>query len=288
MTPPASPSASKSRWKKLEQIDRRYIFVLLIAGVVLPMIFPLNLPIAVTPEVKSVHDMIEGLQPGDNIMLACEYDPSTQAEMEPMMFAILRHAFSRDLHVIVTCLKDTGVSLIDQEMRQISNELGKTYGEDWVYLGYKPYPALVILAMGQDYRNPFPKDYYGTETDTLPMMQGVRNYDSCKLVLTINATSGTDYWIQYGRERYQFPLALGVTAVMATDYYTYLQSKQIVGLIGGMKGAAEYERLIGRKGYATRVMNIQSVAHSVIVGFILFGNLAFLMSGGRMRRGGRA
>ena len=276
-------------WKRLESIDRRVIFAILIAGVIMPMIIPMRLPIAVTPEVQTVYDRIESLQPGDVIMMSMEYDPSTLAEMETMTFNTLRHVFRRGGKVVAVCLFTTGVSLIDQEMRKISDEMGKKYGVDWVFLGYKPYPAIVISAMGQDFRNPFPRDYYQNETDSLPLMKGIRNYSSVKFVLNISATSGVDFWIQYGSTRYQFPLALGVTAVMATDYYTYLQSKQIFGLIGGLKGAAEYETLMKEKGgYATRVMNIQSVVHCLIVAFIIIGNVAFIMSGGRLRMGGRA
>lgn len=278
-----------NRWKRLEAIDRRVIFVMLIIGVVTPMIFPMHLPIAVTPEVQNIYDRIESLQPGDIFVLAGEYDPSTLAEMQSMTFNILRHAFRRGARVVAVCLFTTGVSQVDQDLKKISDEMGKKYGEDWVYLGYKPYPAIVISAMGQDFRNPFPRDYYGNETDKLPLMKGVKNLNSVKFVVDISATSGVDFWLQYGQSRYHFPLALGVTAVMATDYYSFLQSKQIFGLIGGLKGAAEYETLMKEeKGYATRVMNIQSVVHCVIVAFIIVGNLAYIMSGGRMRMGGRA
>ena len=275
-------------WRRLEAIDRRVIFLILAVGIVLPMIFPMHLPIAVTPEVQSVYDRIESLQPGDAILISAEYDPSTLAEIQPMMRTMLHHAFRRGAKVVVVCLLSTGVSLVDETVQQVAREMGKTNGEDWVFLGYKPYTAIVIQAMGQNFRDPFPRDYYGRQTDTLPMMKGLRNYSSLKFVLNISATSSVDYWIQYGSTRYGFPIALAVTAVMATDYYTFLQSKQIFGLIGGMKGAAEYERLMNMKGYATRVMNIQSVVHVLIVGFILIGNVAYLATGGRMRRGGRA
>ena len=80
--------------------------------------------------------------------------------------------------------------------------------------------------------------------------------------------------------RYNVPLALGVTAVMATDYYTFLQSKQLFGLIGGLKGAAEYEKLIGRnKDIANRSMDAVSVAHVFIILFIIIGNIAFFATG---------
>lgn len=275
-------------WKRIESIDRRVIFVVLMVGVLLPMALPIDFPVAVTPEVQSVYDRMESLQPGDVIMVACEYDPSLKAEMEPMTYSLLRHAYRRGAKVVSTCLFVTGVDLIAQELKTIGDEMGKKYGEDYVFLGYKPYPAIVINAMGQDFRNPFPKDYYGNDTDSLPMMKGIKNYGSLDFVMTVNATSGVDFWLQYGREPYQFPLGFAVAAVMATDYYSQLQSKQIFGMIGGMKGAAEYESLIGMKGDATRVMNIQSVVHIVIVGFIVIGNIAFFLSGGRLKLGGRA
>src|SRR5262245_51560423 len=253
------------------------------------MIFPLKMPIAVTPEVKNVYDRVEALQPGDVILLTMEYDPSTLAEMQPMTYSLLRHAFRRGAKVVAVCLFATGVSQGEQDLKKIADEFGKKYGEDYVYLGYKPYPAIVITALGQDFRNPFPRDYYKTELDALPLMKGIKNFSSVKMVLSVNATSGVDYWLQYGQSRYRFPLAMGMTAVMASDYYTYVQSGQLVGLIGGLKGAAEYETLMHEtNGNANRIMNIQSVVHCIVVGFILVGNLAYLMSGGKLRLGGRA
>jgi hypothetical protein len=276
-------------WKSLAAVDRRVIFVILIAGILTPMVFPLKMPIAVTPEVQSVYDRIEALQKGDTIMMTMEYDPSTLAEMQPMTYNMLRHVLRRGAKVVAVCLFTTGVSQVEQDLKKIADENGKKYGEDYAYLGYKPYPAIVITALGQDFRNPFPKDYYGTPTDSLPVMKGIKNFSSVKLVLSVNATSGVDFWLQYGQSRFRFPLAIGMTAVMASDYYTYVQSGQLVGLIGGLKGAAEYETLMHEKdGYATRVMNIQSVVHCIVVGFILVGNIAFLMSGGKVRMGGRA
>ena len=277
-----------SGWKRLEAIDRRVIFLIMAVGIILPMIFPLKLPIAVTPEVQAVYDRMESLQPGDVIMLGCQYDPSTKAEMQPMAFNILRHAFRKKAKVVAVCLLLAGSSQVDKDLNRISDEMGMKRGVDWAYLGYKPYPATVIMAMGQDFRIPFPKDYYDQETDSLPIMRGIKNLNAVKFVVDVDATSAATDWLQYGAARYQFPFALGVTAVMAADYYAYLQSNQTFGLLGGLKGAAEYEALMKEAGDATRVMNIQSVVHCVIVAFIIIGNIAFLMTGGRMRMGGRA
>jgi len=83
-------------------------------------------------------------------------------------------------------------------------------------------------------------------------------------------------WIQYANAKYGVPLALGVTGVMASDYYPYLQSGQIFGLIPGMKGAAEYEMLTGRKGQGSRGMPYQMTSHLVILVFMVITNVAYV------------
>jgi hypothetical protein len=46
--------------------------------------------------------------------------------------------------------------------------------------------------------------------------------------------------------QYGIPVIVGPTAVSAPKFYAYLASHQLTGMLGGMKGAAEYEQLLGR------------------------------------------
>ncbi len=265
-------------------ISRTIIFSLIFLSVLIPLFLEPPKTVRVTNEVKVVYDRIDSLQPGQIVMLACEYDPSMSAEMSPINIAVLRQCFGKNLRVLTTCLMSNGVSLVEGEMQQVADEYKKKYGEDYVFLGYKPYPGIVIMAMGEDFRVAFPSDYYNTPVDDIPMMKGVKNYQNVALVLTINATSGIDYWITYGQGRYKFPLAAAASAVMAPNYYNYLQSGQLFGLIGGLRGAAEYEQLIDRPGTAVRGMFVQSVAHLLIVGLIVAGNVTYIIE--RRRRKG--
>ncbi len=271
-------------WEKAMNLDRRWIYLVIGMVTFLPMLVMVDMPVQITSEVKSVFDRVESLPEGTVIMVPMEYSPDTMAELQPMARAVLRHCFSRGLKVLSTALQIQGVLLIEQDMRTVADEFDKVYGEDYVFLGYKPYPDNVILYMGENFRKPFPKDYYNNDIDDLPMMSGVSNYSNVACIVNINATSGVDSWINYANGRYGAELALGVTAVIATDYYAFLQSGQIFGLMGGLKGAAEYERLIKRKGVANRAMTSVSVAHIFIIIFIIIGNLAFFITG----RGKRA
>lgn len=276
-------------FERLSLLDRRWVYLILAAVVVITVLIEFDTPIRVNPEVRSIYDFMEEQQPGSYIHLAIDYDPGSLAEMHPMTYVIMEQALAKGLKVIMTALSPNGPGMAEQAMLEIMDSVrihtGRevTYGEDIVFLGYKPYPGIVILAMGQNYRLPFPGDYYNTPLDSIPMMEGIINYDNVEGVILITGTSGVDFWISYANGRYNVPLAVGLTGVMAADYYPYLKSGQIFGLMGGMLGAAEYEKLAGRPGRAMEAMRVQVWTHMVIILFILIGNIGYFIS---RRRGG--
>jgi hypothetical protein len=65
---------------------------------------------------------------------------------------------------------------------------------------------------------------------------------------------------------------------MAPEAYPLLDSGQLVGMLTGMRGAAEYETLLGSRspGFAVTAMAGQSFAHLFILGLIALGNLPIL------------
>lgn len=276
-------------FEKMSKLDRRWIYLILAVVVTGSLLIEFKVPIRVDKEVRSVYDFVEGLKPGDYVHLAIDYDPGSLAEMHPMTYAIMEQLLAKDVRVIITALSQNGPTMVDESMHQIMDSLKIhyhkeiVYGRDIVFLGYKPYPGIVILGMGQNYRLPFPGDYYNTPLDSIPMMRGIINYDQVKGIILITSTSGIDYWISYANGRYKAKLAAGVTGVMAADYYPFLGSGQLFGLMSGMLGAAQYETLVKRPGDATDAMRSQVWAHMIIILFIVIGNVGYFIS---RRRGG--
>jgi hypothetical protein len=275
---------SNGFFERMLNIDRRWIFSLLALVVVIVYLLELKVPVYVTDEVREIYKRIESLEEGDVILLAMDYDPSTLAELHPMTYTVLKQCFEKKVKVLVTALHQNGPGMADQAIRE-TIELHRlntgeeiVYGTDLVFLGYKPYPAIVINSMGQDFHISFPADYYNTSIDSLPLTQRVHNLTDLDAIVNISGTSATDYWIAYGAAAYNVPLAIGVTGVMATDYYPYLQSGRIFGLMGGLKGAAEYEQLADNRGRAMAGMAMQMWAHVLIIGFIIIGNIGFFMT----------
>ncbi|MBD3349100.1 MAG: hypothetical protein GF400_07900 [Candidatus Eisenbacteria bacterium] len=261
---------------KILRVDRRWIFLLVAIAVVVPFILPLGLPVTVTSPVQRLYEKMDSLPANSQpLLLSVDYAPATLPELEPMTLALLRHAFENDVNVVVITLHPAGYGLAERALLQAAEEYDRVYGEDYVFLGFQPGISAVILSMGVNIRNAFPEDAYGTALTRLPVMDGVRNYDDIPLVITLAGSAYAESWIYYAHEPYGQMVAAGVTAVMATDYYPYLGADQLEGLLGGMRGAAEYEALIEQPDQGTRGMDSQSIIHMLIILLIVIGNVAY-------------
>jgi hypothetical protein len=266
--------------QRLMNIDRRIIFVFVFIGVAAPLLANVFLPIKPTDNVIAVYEQLEKVAAEDGIvLLSFSYGASTVPEMQPMARAILHHCFSRNIKVVAVCLWPEAAGLAQQVLEEMGTEFGKTYGVDYAFMGYKPGNYSVVLNMGQDFHDAFPQDNWGTPIGDIELTRNLRTLRDFAFVFDLAAGDSIEFWwIPYGQEKYGFPFAGGCTAVMAPDLFPFLQSGQLVGMLGGLAGAAEYEALIGRKGKATAGMSAQSMAHLIIVAFIFFGNIAFFLS----------
>jgi hypothetical protein len=109
-------------------------------------------------------------------------------------------------------------------------------------------------------------------------MEDVNDFTSIAFIFNVSAGyPGVVEWVQFAGDRFHAKIASGSTAVQAPQVYPYFP-RQMVGLLGGMKGAAEYEEVTGFRGKGTKFMLAQSFSHVIVVFFILIGNLAFFLT----------
>lgn len=272
--------------RRLLNIDRRIIFAFVLLGVLVPLLIDFRFPITPSQTVRDAYEAVERVKAREGgVMLLCySFGASTAPELQPMALALLRHAFQRGVPVVVMCLLPDAPGLAQQDLATTAAEYGRTYGRDYAFLGYKPGTSSVVLNMGQSFHDAFPLDAWGAATDTIPLTRNIGSLRDFGLVVDLASGDSIEYWwIPYGREKFGFPLAAGCTAVMAPDLYPFLQSGQLVGLVGGLAGAAEYEQLVDHPGQATAGMLAQSTTHVIIAAFILFGNAAYFVTRRRAR-----
>jgi hypothetical protein len=275
--------------ERMLKLDRRIIFLLIGACTLLPLLYPVGLAIKVSPEVHGVYDYLESLPEGSVFLLSLDFDPASKPELYPQAVALLHHAFKKNLRVIGMTLWVSGTGMADQVISQVAKDLGKVNGKDYVFLGWSPGVGSLIITLGQDLYKAFPSDYYNQPTKNLAVLKGVQTLRDVNYVVSLAAgTAGIETWYVFGKDKYRFELGGGCTGVIAPGLYPLLRSGQINGLIGGLRGAAEYEVLIGKKGRAVAGMDAQSVTHFAIIALVILCNVFYLTIRSVTRRRERA
>ncbi len=281
-------------WQTLGQIDRRIVYVILLLVIIVPLILSLGLSVkpmgGVSQRVRQVYEQVDSLQyTGRPLLVSVDFDPASQAELLPMLKALIRHAFARNVRVLVVGLWPNGVGLGRRALQDAAQEYNKENGRDYVFLGYKAGVDAVILGMGENVARTFPVDGLGTRLEEHPMMHDIRKLSDVGFIVSLSAgTPGYADWLLYAQSRYRAKMATGTTAVQAADAYPYLGTGQLLGIVAGMKGAAEYEVLLSQANIrqagtpALNAMDAQSFAHFAIVLLVILGNVGFFLS--RKRR----
>lgn len=218
------------------------------------------------------------------MLISLDFDPSSAPELSPQAEIIIRHAFMRGIGVVAVNVASAigtqlAQSIVDRAARETEGKYEiKLPGRDYVFLGFRPGFFNLILQMGEDINRAFATDYAGTRLDDMPFMQGIKNYNDIELVTVITGFVGVpETWIQVVKTKYNRVLGMGMTAVSVADYTPYLQSKQLVGLLPGMRGAAEYELALDAPAAGTRGMLAQLASHVLIIVLIGAGNVLFFL-----------
>lgn len=280
-------------WKTLIAIDRRWIFIFVFLALTVPMFLNVDFDLAISSEVASIYDAFNELQPGSKVLMSFDYDPPSAPELQPMADAILKYCLKKRLKIIIIGLWPQGPIQANQAIQKAFsepdiNEEDYVYGVDYVNLGFQAGNEFVIQRMGSSFAEMFKKDYAGNRYEELPLMRGIKNFNDIDFSFNFSAGyPGTVEWVQVAVDRYHVRLAAGNTAVQAPQVYPYFNAGQLVGLAGGMRGAAELEGVFAQqesgsidyKDKGTKYMFSQTIAHAVVMFFIVIGNIAYFILG---------
>jgi hypothetical protein len=260
---------------------RRIIFSLLAIVVIMAYLLTIKSITKPSPEIQKTFDYIEGLNDSSIIMVSFDHEASSVPEIQPITLALLRHAFRKNIKIIGLSLFAEGTAIGYRMLEKTAGEFHKTYGIDYVFLGFKPQHISAILGMGESIRRVFPEDYSGNKIEEIPLMQETDNYNGIAAVISFTDGDRAVQWIEYAGAKYQQRIIAGLTAAMITTYDPYLASGQLYSSVGGLKGAAEYENLYGKPGAGNRGMIAQTAAHIFIIALLITGNILYF----RRKRG---
>lgn len=299
--------------ESIQKLDRRYIYIVVALAVIIPLIFPLGLKTYLTTPVEDLYKHIDEISGRDDMAILIDFvqSPSTMPELYPMDIAILRHCFQRKIKVFTISYLPQGAAIVEMALSEVKEDFPEIKQDvDYCNFGYKSgYMFLpIVLGMGDDIAKAVETNSEGNMLENLPIMEKIKNYDNIQVIIEITGSAAGILYIIYARGKFGVDVGVGVTAVSAADVYPYLQTGQLIGSLGGLKGAAEYEELVQtfamqnldyskknardvdwrEKQYSlsdvpykykkARVgMDTQAVVHVLIILFIVIGNIGYFI-----------
>ena len=285
-------------------LDRRWVFLAMLLCVAIPILVQPRLPVSADNLAQECFDKIEDLDPGDKVLLSWDFDPASEGELAPMATAFTYHCASKGVKMYYMALWPVGPQMIEDSIDRVIRPdfPDMVYGTDYLNLGFKSGGEGVIKVIVTNLKEMYTTDSYGTDIndlEKLPMMADVNSVRDMDLVINISAGSaGTKEWVQYAVGPYpkDIKLIAGCTGVQAPLLYPYIP-EQLPGLLGAIKGAADYEKLVTDRYFVEAGMEVpgiyqegirrmgpQLVAHLLMIALIIIGNLVYFAD----RRGGNA
>lgn len=266
-------------YEKIQRVDRRIIYILMALAIIVPLLKPIGMPIAVTQPTQDAYNAIANLPAGSFVWFSIDSSASSAPEIQPAVQAMFRLCLEKKHKVILAGFWADGTTLVNDWIQPVVDEVKPKYGEDYINLGYRS-PITTIL---EGARTDLVKTYGGTDQNNkplsgFPIMNGLTKAKDLSLYIGFNSGSpGIDNyvanWYATGEVK---NMILSCTAVEIPAQTNRYHAGILKGLVGGIAGAAEFEKLVNRPGSATSGMDAQSIGHLVIILFMVVGNIGYL------------
>lgn len=268
--------------ERLGRVDNRIIYTLLIVVLIWPLAKPLGLPVSVGKYTQKSFDTIDALQAGDTVLFCAGYSVSGAGDIQAQAIAISRHLFGKGVKVIYFADVVEGPMVVENVLTNIPEIQGKTYGVDWVNLGYLAGGETAIATAAKGLKEAYPLEFRGGATDSLPILDGVNTAGDVALTVFFS-TQNSDMFVRqitpYGK-----PVIGGLINTIVPQAEPYVNSGQLTSILAGLRGGAEYELLMKQPGVGLAAMDAQSMGHLLFILFIALANLAYFATRGKAAR----
>ncbi len=275
----------------LALMPRWIIYLALIAVVIVPLLLeepllPRNLGASLP--VQNLFDEVESLEEGALVLVAFDYDPSTSDEMDVLAQVLLDHLMERQARIVAVSLFPAGPplaqALLDELAAGRPDYVG-AYGQRYMNLGYLPGQATAVRLLGQSLSVALPQDFQKTLLADLPLAASITGIQDFALLVDLAANEqSVRWWIEQAAMPYNVPLAGGVSASVVPLALPYHQteSRQLVGLVGGLPDAAAYAVLRGDEmqgGILAARLDALTGGHLVFILVLTIGTVVQLVRG---------
>jgi hypothetical protein len=267
---------------KLQKIDRRILYLILLIVIAIPTLWPVNIPNSPLRMSRDLWNTINDTPPNKMVLLSSTWTKNTRGENQGQMQAIVEQMMSRHIRFAISTFDPRGSQVALNLVQSLAKKYNYIYGQNWVSFGYQPNGVNYVKGLSVDLLATVKRDAVLKQPlSSLPVMKGIHSADNFQIVVEISAASTQYYWIQYLKPGIKVGFAC--TSVMAPESLPYYTSHQLAGLLWGAKGAYDYEQLnvehhTGNWGAGRQYMGPLSAAFGLVILSILVGNIAMFSS----------
>jgi hypothetical protein len=269
-----------SMWEKLMAVPREVVMGLVLLAIIVPAMNPLGLPLMTGDMSKAWYRTVDELPEGSVILFDIGFGSGGYPSLGPGSIAALHQMFEKGHKIIIMATQLEGSMMYPLVIDGVKPEqnYGAVYGEDYIFLGYIAGTQTAMAGVLGDLPALVSIDYNQDPLGSFPIMDGIEGADDFDLVAYMT-TSGdiAEGWVYQAYSQYNAKLIGGVLSMMTTSIKPYYDSAQLLGLMDGIKGAADLEFLTNHPGDAIVSSDILSFTQTLVLIFIIIGNVAFWM-----------
>jgi hypothetical protein len=255
------------------------------------LVNPIGLPIVVNPWTQGLYDTIDSLSAGSLALVVPDFEAAAYSESGPTMEATLKHYFSKDVRVVIVGFYIDAPMMARKVIANLegaSSFVGKVYGTDYVLLPMIMGGDVGAASLARDFMGMFALDAEGDPIAGMPIFAGVNDANDFAMTIAYGSEGATGFlvnqwFIPYGVPTGSCSGALGLTGMISS-----FQAGLNIGGAVGIRGAAEYEVLLGAPGAASAQMDTINIAHIIAVLVIVGLNIVYVYERISKPKGGNA
>lgn len=245
----------KTLGEKLLSVPKNVLYGLLLLATALPLYFPFPVPNRTDPSSQDWYRTLLEMPEGATIMLQSDWTNGTRGESRGQFDEMIRICMRRGLKIALCSVGDTQApevakNTLAELVAEHKRETGKEYKawDDWVYAGYFPGAEGTGQAFAADFRTALStkrdKTPDGSEKPILesPVLKNVQKLGDLACYAIITGTKSSRIMIE--RLGGKVKMLASVTGVMGPETYNYYVTGQLSGLVQGLKGSYDIERML--------------------------------------------
>ena len=256
----------------------KWLHVVLFLGMAFLLINPIGLPMTIAPYTKAMYDYINTIPAGKTVLVVPDFESAAYAESGSTMEGALKQFFGRNLKALIVGFYLDSPQMTEKVLSRIKNDpavKNKVYGVDYAVLPMVFGGETGAASLARNIKGMFSTDVYGNPIATLPIFANLNTAADFALAITFGSEGASSYIIHQWELGYGTPVADCTGALGLTGAISNFQSRLTVGSAVGIRGAAEYELLIGKPGAALAQMDTINMAHIITVAAIIVTNIFY-------------